>query len=319
VSATTEVGAAGVMRAAKEAAAPTDAPVTARGMVEVPASQVQLGSSEQHLDDVGASQHYKREWFEDEAPQHYANVDGFWIDAHLVTNGDYLRFCEATGYRTEAEQRGFGLIYGSTYWDEVDGVCWRHPGAPDDTIEDRLDHPVVHIAYADAAAYAAWVGKRLPTEAEWEYAAHGPQWRCWPWGEEWDYRIVNCAEHWYGSPITEFKAWHAWWGNHLKTQGTRLCTTPVGRFSPASDSPFGVSDMAGNVSEWTGSVYELYDPARRYHETYERAAGRYRVIRGGSWMNFKYQMRTSERFASDPAYSSISIGFRCASSAEPTT
>jgi sulfatase modifying factor 1 len=288
-----------------------------RGMVQIPAGRVLLGSSEQHLDDVAASQHYKREWFEDEAPHHYARVDSFWIDATPVTNGDYLAFCADTGYRTEAELRGFGLVYGESYWDEADGVNWRHPGGLADTIEDRLDHPVVHIAYADAVAYATWAGKRLPTEAEWEYAAHGADWRCWPWGDDWDPDVVNCAEHWYGLPISNFGAWHDWWAQHRRSHGIRLGTTAVGQFSPAGDSPFGVGDLAGNVSEWTGSSYRLYDASRRYHETYERAAGRYQVLRGGSWMNFRYQVRTSERFASDPAYSSVSIGFRCASSTEP--
>jgi formylglycine-generating enzyme len=286
-------------------------------MVAVPAGCVPLGTSEQHLDDLAASQHYKREWFEDEAPQHDAEIAAFWIDAYPVTNSDYLAFCTDTGYATEAERRGFGLVYGDTYWDEVDGASWRHPGGPEDGIDDRLDHPVVHIAYADALAYAAWAGKRLPTEAEWEYAAHGPQSRRWPWGDGWEPGFANSAEHWYGSPISDFKAWHSWWAEHRKSHGIAPATTSVGSFSPTGDSPFGAADMAGNVSEWTGSVYKLYDPARRYHETYEIAAGRYQVLRGGSWMNFRYQLRTSERFASDPAYSSISIGFRCARSEPP--
>jgi formylglycine-generating enzyme len=286
-------------------------------MIQLPSGPVELGSSEQHLDDVAASQHYKREWFEDESPQHRDQVQSFWIDRYPVTNAQYAEFCGTTGYRTEAEVRGFGLVYGATYWEEMDGVCWRHPGGLDDSASDRPDHPVVHIAYADAAAYAAWAGKRLPTEPEWEYAAHGPDWRCWPWGNAWEPANANSAEYWYGEPISDFRAWHTWWARHREASGGVPATTAVGSFSAVGDSPFGVCDMAGNVSEWTGSTYMLYDPDRQYHPTYEMAAGRFKVLRGGSWMNFRYQMRTSERFASDAAYSSISIGFRCASSLPP--
>jgi formylglycine-generating enzyme len=291
--------------------------MVAGDMIQLPAGVVELGSSEQHLDDVAASQHYKREWFEDESPQHLAAVESFWLDRYLVTNAQYARFCAETGYRTEAEVRGFGLVYAESYWDEADGVCWRHPGGLSDSALDRPDHPVVHIAHADAVAYAAWANKRLPTEAEWEYAAHGPEWRSWPWGDEWESANANSAEYWYGEPISDFTAWHKWWGRHRAANGITPATTSVGSFSPAGDSQFGLSDMAGNVSEWTDSTYVLYDESRRYHPTYEMAAGRFKVLRGGSWMNFRYQMRTSERFASDPSYSSISIGFRCASSVPP--
>jgi formylglycine-generating enzyme len=291
---------------------------TARGqMIAIPAADVCVGSPERHLDDLAVAQHYERDWFEDEAPQHTVRVDRFWIDSHLVTNAEFTEFAADTGYVTVAERRGFGLVYGESYWEEVPEVCWRHPGGRADTVQDRLDHPVVHVAYQDAAAYAEWAGKRLPTEAEWEYAAHGPQWRCWPWGDRWDPSLANCAEYWSGSRISNPDDWRTWWTQYWKTSGGRPATTSVGSFSPLGDSVFGVADMAGNVSEWVDSAYSLYDPSRSYLPNYEMAVGRYRVIRSGSWMNFRYQLRTSERFAADPRYSNLSIGFRCASGDEP--
>ncbi|HUY51586.1 MAG TPA: SUMF1/EgtB/PvdO family nonheme iron enzyme [Streptosporangiaceae bacterium] len=285
--------------------------------IAIPAGKILLGSPGEHLDDLACEQHYDREWFEDEEPQNHADVQTFWIDAHLITNAEFLEFTQAVGYVTAAERRGFGLVYGEVYWEEVEGASWRYPGGPGDTIEARMDHPVVHVSYYDAVAFADWVGKRLPTEAEWEYAAHGPEWRCWPWGNTWDPDRANCVEYWSGCSISDPDAWRSWWVEHRKSWGNRPATTPVGCFSPRGDSPFGVTDMAGNVSEWTGSSYSLYDPNRSYLPNYEVAAGRYRVIRGGSWMNFRYQLRTSERFAADPTYSNLSVGFRCASGERP--
>jgi len=288
---------------------------TGEGMIEIPGGEIAVGSPEAHLDDLASDQHYEREWFEDEAPQHRVRVAGFLIDAQLVTNAQYQEFAEATGYQTEVERRGFGLVYGESYWEEIDGACWRYPAGAGDSAADRPDHPVVHVAYRDAVAYADWAGKRLPTEAEWEYAAHGSQWRAWPWGDRWDAALANSAEYWSGGPISTPADWKSWWKRYWHAHGGTPATTPVGAFSGAGDSPFGVADMAGNVSEWVASAYSLYDPDRTYLPNYQVAAGRYQVVRGGSWMNFRYQLRTTERFAADPTYSNVSMGFRCAASA----
>ncbi|WP_246238498.1 formylglycine-generating enzyme family protein [Acrocarpospora corrugata] len=281
-------------------------------MVTIPAAEVQIGSSEEHMDGLTSVQHYGREWFEDESPQHRRAVATFAIDTYPVTNGEYLAFTEATGHRTAAELRGWGLVYGASYWEEREGACWRRPAGPGDSVQDRLDHPVVHVGHADALAYAAWAGKRLPTEAEWEYAAHGPQWRCWPWGAEWGPGFANCAEHWSGTAISDFAAWRSWWARRRAEHGETPATTPVGAFSPTGDSPFGVADLAGNVAEWTATTYHLYDRDRSYDPVYTMAAGRYMVVRGGSWKDFRFQVRTSERIAVDPVYSSFALGFRCA-------
>ena len=281
-------------------------------MAAIPAGAAVIGSPEAHLDAVAAAQHYPRTWFEDEAPQHRVSVDGFRIDRHPVTNAAFDAFAAATGYLTLAERRGFGLVYGDSYWQERPGACWRHPGGPDDSIDGRMNHPVVHVSHADALAFAAWADKRLPTEAEWEHAAHGQAWRCWPWGNHWDPRKANSAELWAGQPIAGFAAWRTWWGTRRARNHDTPATTPAGSFSPDGDSPWGVADMAGNVAEWTATTYQPYDPSRRYDPVYAAAAGRYVVVRGGSWMNFRYQLRTSERIACDPSYENFATGFRCA-------
>jgi sulfatase modifying factor 1 len=288
-----------------------------RELVAIPPGKVLIGSPEEHLDDIAVVQHYPRAWFEDEIPQHLIDVAALFIDRYPVSNAAFADFTAASGYVTAAEERGFGLVYGVGYWEEKAGASWRYPAGPHDSVENRMDHPVVHVAHADAAAYAEWAGMRLPTEAEWEYAAHGATWKCWPWGGAWDHRRANCAEYWAEKPIADFTAWRAWWAVHRERHGGIPATVAVGTFSPEGDSPFGVAEMAGNVAEWTATRYHLYDPYRSYDPIYVAAANRYMVVRGGTWMNFRYQLRTSERIACDPAYSNFATGFRCAIDSDP--
>lgn len=281
-------------------------------MITIPTSTATIGSPEQHLDSVAASQHYPRAWFEDETPQHTASIDAFSIDPVPVTNAAYAEYTDATGHVTAAERRGYGLVYGRGYWTIVPGVNWRHPHPDLDAVVDRPDHPVVHVDHTDATAYAVWAGKRLPTEAEWEYAAHGHQWTPWPWGNEWDRHRANTAEYWAGYPIHDLDTWKTWWCEHYVHNSATPATTVVGTLA-AGTSPFGVLDMAGNVTEWTASPYRLYAPDRRYDPGYHAVADHGHIaVRGGSWKSFRWQARTSERIACDPCYSAPDLGFRCA-------
>lgn len=280
--------------------------------VRIPAGRALIGSPEEHLDQIVGLQHYPRVWFEDEAPRHAVDLPAFDIDRHPVSNAAFAAFVAASGYVTAAERQGFGLVYGASYWEEQAGASWRRPAGPHDSIADRMDHPVVQVTHADAVAYAEWVGMRLPTEAEWEYAAHGPDWRCWPWGDEWDIGRANSAEYWAQRPIADFAAWRAWWATHHARNRGIPATLPAGAFSPQGDSPFGVAEMSGNVAEWTSTPYHMYDPARSYDPVYATAVSRYIVVRGGGWMNFRYQLRTSERIACAPSYANFATGFRCA-------
>ncbi|MBW0275321.1 hypothetical protein ATM97_29025 [Nocardia sp. MH4] len=288
-------------------------------MIAIPAAQVAVGSPESHLDTVAASQHYPRTWFEDETPQHTITLPAFEIDRTPVTNSMFAEFVTMTGHVSAAERRGYALVYGPDYWTTMDGISWRHPRPDLDAVTDRPHHPVVHLDHTDATTYAIWAGKRLPSEAEWEYAAHGPQWRPWPWGPSWDSARANTAEHWAGQPIHDLATWKAWWRTHYAEHGPAPATTEVGAFTDGS-SPFGLVDMAGNVSEWTASSYLLYDRHRRYDPSYHAVADHGHItVRGGGWKSFRWQTRTSERIACSPDYSGPDLGFRCARDLPETT
>jgi formylglycine-generating enzyme required for sulfatase activity len=210
---------------------------------------------------MGSDRHYP-----EEGPAHRVGVDAFMIQAHQVTNAEFAAFVADTGYRTVAEQpldpadfpgapaenlqpgsmvftgtRGpVDLRHLSLWWTWTPGAAWRCPEGGRSTVDDRPDHPVVHIAYPDAAAYADWAGLSLPTEAEWEAAARGGlEQNAYTWGDEPEPAGQRLANYWHG----DFP-WRAEPG-----YGT---TTPVGSF-PANG--YGLFDMAGNVWEWTSDWY----------------------------------------------------------------
>ena len=213
---------------------------------------------------MGSDDHYP-----EEAPAHTVTVDGFWIEKRPVTNRQFRRFVAETGYRTVAEQvpnpgdypgaRPEMLVPGSVvfqkpahpverknpdnWWAWVPGACWHQPEGPGSTIEERDDHPVVHIAFADAEAYARWAGRELPTEAEWERAARGGlESAAYCWGGELAPEGRMMANYWQGEFPSE----------NLLTDGFER-TSPVGSFPP---NGYGLYDMAGNVWEWTTDWYQ---------------------------------------------------------------
>ena len=238
-------------------------------------------------------------------------VDPFFIDRCPVTNSEFRGFAQATGYRSFAERRGFGLVY-RDYWCEVEGASWRAPYGPGTHSAERDSHPVVHMALEDAAAYAPWAGKRPPSEAEWELAARGVDFRIWPWGDVFRPEAANTAESSGSEPIEDLEGWRRWW-KEFSANRTLPGPAQVGSCGAKGASPYGVLDMAGNVLEWTGSRYSKYDPDREYDPVFETVAGRYAVVRVGSWMHLRYQVRCSERFAAaTTGYSSFATGFRCA-------
>ncbi|MGQ4598341.1 SUMF1/EgtB/PvdO family nonheme iron enzyme [Nocardia sp. R6R-6] len=289
----------------------------ATDMVWIPGGVVEIGSPEVHLASLADQQHYSRDWFDDEAPQHNVTVAGCWLDRHPVTNAQFAEFVYDTGWVTAAERRGTGLVYGPDYWQAMPEISWRYPRPDIDAVTDRATHPVVHVDHTDAATYARWAGKRLPTEAEWEYAAHGPAWLAWPWGSTWSAKAANTAEYWAGCELRELADWKRWYAQYWREHGPAPATTPVGQF-PQSASPFGALDMAGQVTEWTASLYRPY--GQGIGAGYATAARLgYIVARGGSWKMMRWQTRTSERICGVPDYSAYDLGFRCAADAPEST
>ncbi|ATY12061.1 Sulphatase-modifying factor protein [Amycolatopsis sp. AA4] len=284
-------------------------------MVSIPAGSFLQGSPPWVLRWLDESdQPLPPEWFGDETPQVSRRLPPYRIDRRPVTVAEFAEFVRATGYRTDAESRGYGMLY-DRGWTEREGVDWRAPAGPGSGTAGRENHPVVNVSWDDASAYAAWTGKRLPTEPEWEYAARGAGFRIWPWGNRWNPGLANTAEY-YGEKMTTLAEWRKWWATVGESRADLPLTTPVGAFSPAGDSVFGCADMAGNVYEWTATVSEPYADTARFDPAIRPAMGNYRVIRGGSWMNFRYQVRCCERLHGDPlGWSNFALGFRCAHSA----
>jgi formylglycine-generating enzyme required for sulfatase activity len=243
---------------------PTKAPGSPpAAMVWIPGGEFSMGAQDApDMDDVSMRA------TTDSRPIHRVYVDGFFMDSTDVTNADFERFAAATGYVTVAERKPRAedyptappenLIAGSVvfsppnhpvslnnhfqWWDYVPGANWRHPLGPDSNLEGRERHPVVQVAYADAAAYADWAGKRLPTEAEWEFAARGGlTGKPFVWGDE-------------------FRPKGKWMANthqgHFPTQDTGgdgyAGIAPVAQYPP---NGYGLYDMAGNVWQWTSDWY----------------------------------------------------------------
>jgi formylglycine-generating enzyme required for sulfatase activity len=229
----------------------------------IPAGEFLMGSEDPRASACGGPDSML-----DARPIHRVQLDGFWIDATEVTNDDYARFVKATGYVTIAERTPTkeefptappeNLIAGSTvftptpfpvqlnnhfqWWSYEKGACWRNPAGPNSNVDGRGRYPVVQIAYDDAAAYAKWAGKRLPTEAEWEYAARGgASAKLYAWGDEF-------------RPDGKFMA-NTWQGKFpVKDSGEDgfAGIAPVAQF-PANS--YGLYDMAGNVWEWVSDWY----------------------------------------------------------------
>jgi sulfatase modifying factor 1 len=288
---------------------------------------------------MGSETHYP-----EERPVRRAQVGDFWIDEHPVTNRAFAAFVAATGYRTFAEtppdprdypgmplemaQAGsavfakatapVGTDDASVWWRFTFGADWWHPQGPDSSIDTFLDHPVVQVAYADAAAYAAWAGKALPSEAEWEYAARGgADGATYAWGETFEPEGRPLANYWQG----RFP-----WENTLEDgyEGT----SPVGAFPP---NGFGLFDMIGNVWEWTTDWYaaeaaeaqpSCCGPPRARHpaeaESYDPASPLTRiprkVVKGGSHLcaeNYCQRYRPAARHPQAIDSPTSHIGFRC--------
>jgi formylglycine-generating enzyme required for sulfatase activity len=296
------------------------------GMVQIPGGTFRMGSD----------RHYP-----EEAPAHNVTVEGFWIDRTPVTNDEFARFVAATGYVTQAERAPRAEDYPGAkpetlvpasvvfrqpkhavdlrdthnWWTYVPGADWRHPRGPQSTIIASGYHPVVHIAFADAEAYAAWAGKSLPTEAEWEFAARGGlDGAEFAWGDELQPGGRAMANTWHGT------------FPHQNLLPRRPGTTAVGSY-PANG--YGLHDMIGNCWEWTSDWYQAYHDAaggccgsasdtRRLREASidprDPAAIPRKVMKGGSYLcapNYCRRYRPAARMAQPIDTATCHLGFRC--------
>jgi formylglycine-generating enzyme required for sulfatase activity len=226
---------------------------------------------------MGSDPTKDKDALDEEQPQHTLHLPDYYIARTPITNAQYAPFVQATAHVTTAEREGWA-------------VDWRHPKGSASTIEDRMDHPVVYVTWRDAVAYCKWLAQltgrpyRLPSEAEWEKAARGTDGRIYPWGNKFDPARCNSGE----DDIDD--------------------TTPVGRY-PAGASPYGLLDMAGNVWEWTRSLWGTnsekpdfgypYDPSDG-REDLDTGHGVRRVVRGSSWYDDRRYARCASRYRSGP-------------------
>ena len=331
-------GRAVLLASAAEAAVEAVAETAPAGMVFIPGGEFAMGSTDPHAR-------------ADEKPVHRVRVDGFWIDATEVTNRQFAEFVAATGYETIAErpvdweelqhQLPPGtpkpddemLLPGSLvftppaepvdtrhfeqWWRWTTGADWRHPEGPASTIDGKADHPVVHVAYEDAVAYARWAGKRLPTEAEWEFAARGG--------------LDHKRNVWGDEPVDAKRAntWQGRFPQQNTAEDGFARTAPVKSFPP---NAYGLYDMAGNVWEWCSDLYRPDAYALQIAEAGEGAvignprgpaqsldprnphAPESRVQRGGSFLchdSYCASYRPSARMAAPPDTGMQHLGFRC--------
>jgi len=285
---------------------------------------------------MGSEQHYP-----EEAPAHRMEVVGFWIDRAPVTNAQLQTFVKATGYQTVAERPADPDIYPGaaahqlqpasivfvpppgpvrqadhySWWRYIPGAAWRHPEGPGSSIKGREQHPVVHVTHADAVAYAAWIGKQLPSEVEWERAAWGGREGCeFAWGDQ---------LHPGGLPVAN--TFQGDFPHHNSRMDGYERTSPVGVFPP---NGYGLLDMIGNVWEWTDSWYGPHQPepagcCTALQETLRQASidpssqhGNVprKVVKGGSFLcapSYCRRYRPAARMAQGIDTSTCHLGFRC--------
>lgn len=234
-----------------------------------------------------------------ERPAHQVNIESFYIDKHPVTVAQFRRFAEATGFKTEAEKFGDSGVFNleKQSWELLPGTTWQKPFGPAGPgAED--DHPVTHISWNDAVAYANWAGKRLPTEAEWEYAARSGKntGNKFSWGNEVTVNGQYLANTWQGEINTP------------ETTDGYLFTSPVGTFG---ENEAGLTDMGGNVWQWCTDIYKPYPGSSESYRTDPNV----KVIRGGSFFfdqNGENSFSVSGRSMNSHETSLFNTGFRCA-------
>ncbi|MFE2386889.1 formylglycine-generating enzyme family protein [Streptomyces misionensis] len=257
-----------------------------------------------------------------EGPVHQVRLKPFHIDETAVTNAQFAAFVKATGHVTDAERYGSSAVFhlavdaapadllgsaaGTPWWINVRGAHWRYPDGPRSGIADRSNHPVVHVSFNDATAYAQWAGKRLPTEAEWEFAARGGlAGRRYAWGDE-----LAPGGRW------RCNIWQGRFPDHNTAEDGYLTTAPVRSYRP---NGYGLWNTAGNVWEWCADWFSpTYYAQAPLDDPRGPEAGTTRVLRGGSYLchdSYCNRYRVAARSSNTPDSSAGNLGFRCANDA----
>jgi len=256
-----------------------------------------------------------------EGPVRAVVLSPFRMDTYPVTNREFAEFVEATGYRTESELYAWSFVFwvqlpkdriedlvedtvtAAPWWCKVPGAWWREPEGPGSDVNERAEHPVVHVSWNDAAAYAAWAGKSLPTEAQWEYAARGGlEQRLYPWGDE----LTPAGKH----------LCNIWQGEFPRVNTAEdgyEATCPVDAFP---SNGFGLYSMTGNVWEWCADWFGVGALVEPVHDPLGPAQGQAKVMKGGSFLcheSYCNRYRVAARTSNTPDSAASNIGFRCIS------
>jgi formylglycine-generating enzyme required for sulfatase activity len=255
-----------------------------------------------------------------EGPVRPVSLSAFEIDLFPVTNSDFASFVGATGYCTEAEVFGWSFVFWShigsarfesvvedtvaqtPWWCKVPGARWNQPEGPGSNVNNRLDHPVVHVSWNDAAAYAAWASMQLPTEAQWEYAARGGlEQKLYPWGDELTPQGKHRCNIWQRQFPVDDTAADGFAG-----------TCPVDAFPP---NEYDIYSTTGNVWEWSADWFQInFSTTPILHNPTGPAAGHTKVMKGGSFLcheSYCNRYRVAARTSNTPDSSASNIGFRC--------
>jgi len=282
-------------------------------MVLIPTGNFQMGSTKDEVDraiqacvkDHEQDQQTCEGWYKQELPQHKVQLDAFYLDKYEVTNRRFQQFVQQTSYRTTAEQEGsaWAFVEGKG-WEEVKGANWQKPEAGATIFDSgRMDHPVVSVSWGDAQAYCRWAERRLPTEAEFEYATRAGTTTQYWWGpgHPGTRRVENIADESAKHLLNEIMS-----GYH----DGAVRTAPVGSYEV---NPWGLYDISGNVREWTADWYDSNyystSPARNPKGP---SSGEYRVLRSGSWSSEPVYVRSADRVMVTPTERYDRLGFRCA-------